>query len=68
MHLWFEGRKKEIIIRDGINISPQEVEEAIYTHPAALEAGVIGMLDPLGAHGERVVAFVSLWRGLFRRW
>ncbi|HZW79378.1 MAG TPA: AMP-binding protein, partial [Candidatus Deferrimicrobiaceae bacterium] len=27
-YLWFEGRKKEIIIRDGVNISPQEVEEA----------------------------------------
>jgi long-chain acyl-CoA synthetase len=29
-YLWFEGRKREIIIRDGVNISPQEVEEAIY--------------------------------------
>ncbi len=63
-YLWFEGRKKEIIVRDGINISPQEVEEAIYTHPAVLEVGVIGMPDPVGAHGERVVAFVSLRRGL----
>jgi acyl-coenzyme A synthetase/AMP-(fatty) acid ligase len=25
-YLWFEGRKKEIIIRDGVNSSPQEVE------------------------------------------
>jgi long-chain acyl-CoA synthetase len=63
-YLWFEGRKKEIIIRDGINISPQEVEEAIYNHPAVLEVGVIGMPDPLPVHGERVVAFVSLRRGL----
>ncbi len=31
-YLWFEGRKKEIIVRDGLNISPQEVEEAIYDH------------------------------------
>jgi acyl-CoA synthetase (AMP-forming)/AMP-acid ligase II len=22
LYLWFEGRKKEIIIRDGVNISP----------------------------------------------
>jgi acyl-coenzyme A synthetase/AMP-(fatty) acid ligase len=25
-YLWFEGRKKKIIIRDSVNISPQEVE------------------------------------------
>jgi long-chain acyl-CoA synthetase len=63
-YLWFEGRKKEIIIRDGVNISPQEVEEAIYNHPAVLEVAVIGLPDPVGAHGERVLAFVSLRDGL----
>ncbi len=59
---WFEGRVKEIIIRGGSNISPQEVEEALYHHPAVLEAGVIGMPDPV--HGERVIAFVALRDGL----
>lgn len=63
-YLWFEGRKKEIIIRDGVNISPQEVEEAIYNHPAVLEVAVIGVPDPVRAHGERVLAFVSLRDGL----
>jgi long-chain acyl-CoA synthetase len=63
-YLWFEGRKKEIIIRDGVNISPQEVEEAIYSHPAVLQVAVIGTPDPVGAHGERVLAFVSLKDGL----
>jgi len=29
-YFWFAGRKKEIIVRGGSNISPQEVEEAIY--------------------------------------
>src|SRR5262249_6168516 len=43
--LWFEGRRKELIVRCGSNISPQEVEEAIYRHPAILEAGVIGVPD-----------------------
>jgi long-chain acyl-CoA synthetase len=62
-YFWFEGRKKEIIIRDGVNISPQEVEEAIYKHPAVLEVAVIGMPDPVGAHGERVLAFVTLRDG-----
>jgi long-chain acyl-CoA synthetase len=63
-YLWFEGRKKEIIVRDGLNISPQEVEEAFYTHPAVLEVAVIGMPDPVEAHGEQVLAFVSLRDGL----
>lgn len=64
-YLWFEGRTKEIIVRDGINISPQEVEEAIYGHPAVHEVAVIGMPDSVRAHGEQIVAFVSLrdgWR------
>ena len=58
-YFWFEGRKKQIIVRDGFNISPQEVEEAIYTHPAVLEVGVIGMPDPVEARGQRVLAFVA---------
>jgi long-chain acyl-CoA synthetase len=57
-YFWFKGRKKEIIVRGGSNISPQEVEEALYLHPAVAEAGVIGMPDPL--YGERVIAFLSL--------
>jgi len=55
-YYWFRGRKKQIIIRAGSNISPQEVEEALYQHPAVLEAGVVGSPDPV--YGERVVAFV----------
>jgi long-chain acyl-CoA synthetase len=62
-YLWFEGRKKQIIVRDGFKISPQEVEEAIYTHPAVLEVGVIGMPDSVEARGERVLAFVALRDG-----
>jgi long-chain acyl-CoA synthetase len=60
-YYWFEGRVKQIIIRCGSNISPQEVEEALYHHPAVLEAGVIGMPDP--EVGEKVVAFVALREG-----
>ena len=55
-YFWFKGRKKQIIIRAGSNISPQEVEEALYQHPAVLEAGVVGASHPV--YGEQVVAFV----------
>lgn len=61
-YYWFRGRKKEIIIRAGSNISPQEVEEALYRHPAVREAGVVGQPDTV--YGEIVVAFVVLRDGL----
>ncbi|MGE3955612.1 MAG: class I adenylate-forming enzyme family protein [Vicinamibacterales bacterium] len=60
-YYWFRGRLKEIIIRGGSNISPQEVEEALYTHPDILEAGVIGL--PHDVWGEVVVAVVALREG-----
>ena len=63
-YFWFEGRKKEIIVREGFNISPQEVEEAIHGHPAVLEVAVIGLPDPVAARGERILAFVALREGL----
>jgi len=59
--LWFRGRAKQIIVRAGSNISPQEVEEALYQHPAVREAGVVGKPDPI--YGELVVAFVALREG-----
>jgi long-chain acyl-CoA synthetase len=57
-YLWFAGRRKEVIIRGGSNISPQEVEEALYQHPAVMEVGVIGLPDPI--YNEQVVACISL--------
>ncbi|HEX8379315.1 MAG TPA: AMP-dependent synthetase, partial [Allosphingosinicella sp.] len=36
-------RKKDIIIRGGENISCQEVEAAIYSHPAVSECSVFGV-------------------------
>lgn len=60
-YFWFRGRKKEIIVRGGSNVSPQEVEEVLYQHPAVFEAGVVGAPDRV--YGERVVAFVSARNG-----
>ena len=44
-YLFIVDRKKDIIIRGGENISAQEVEAAIYTHPAISEAAVFGVPD-----------------------
>jgi long-chain acyl-CoA synthetase len=53
---WFDGRKKEIIIRGGSNISPQEVEAVLYEHPAVAEVAVVGQPHPVW--GETVAAHV----------
>lgn len=60
-YLWFKGRKKQIIIRGGSNISPQEVEEAFYQYPDVLEAAAVGVPDKI--LGERVKAYVVLKPG-----
>ncbi len=39
-------RKKDMIIVSGYNVYPREVEEVLYTHPAVMEAAVIGVPDP----------------------
>jgi long-chain acyl-CoA synthetase len=56
--LWFMGRSKQIIIRAGSNIVPEEVEEILYQHPAVRLACVVGAPDE---HlGQRVEGFVEL--------
>jgi long-chain acyl-CoA synthetase len=60
-YLWFRGRKKQIIVHDGSNIAPQEVEEALLEHPAVLAAGAVGVHDLL--HGENVRAYVTVRAG-----
>ncbi len=44
-YLFIVDRKKDIIIRGGENISCQEVESALYAHPAVAEACVFGLPD-----------------------
>jgi acyl-CoA synthetase (AMP-forming)/AMP-acid ligase II len=44
-YLFIVDRKKDIIIRGGENISCQEVEAALYEHPAVAEACVFGLAD-----------------------
>jgi acetyl-CoA synthetase len=55
---WFVGRADDVIKSAGHLISPFEVESALMEHPAVVEAGVIGLPDPVA--GEVVKAFVSI--------
>jgi long-chain acyl-CoA synthetase len=63
-YLWFFGRKKQVIVHDGSNISPLEIESALDEHPAVAEAGVVGIHDTV--HGENVRAYVTLREGAER--
>ena len=56
-----KDRSKDIIISGGENISSLEVEEALYRHPAVMEAAVVAMPDE--RFGERPCAFVTLKEG-----
>jgi acyl-coenzyme A synthetase/AMP-(fatty) acid ligase len=57
----FCGRRKQIIVHDGSNIFPQEVEDALVEHPSVASAGVIGIHDLV--HGENVRAYIALVDG-----
>jgi long-chain acyl-CoA synthetase len=54
-------RKKDMIIVDGFNVYPSEVEAVLYTHPAVRLAAVIGIPDTY--HGETVRACVAFKPG-----
>ena len=57
-YLFLKGRSKDMIIRGGVNIYPQEIEATLTTHPAVLEAAVVGW--PSREFNEEVAAFVIL--------
>jgi long-chain acyl-CoA synthetase len=57
-YVFIVDRAKDMIISGGENIYSAQVEEAIYRHPAVLEAAVIGVPDD--EWGESVKAFVVL--------
>ncbi len=54
-------RKKDLIIRGGMNIYPREIEEVLYQHPAVREASVVGIPDRI--RGEEVKVYVSVKDG-----
>ena len=52
------GRIKDLIIRGGVNISPVEIENVLFSHPKVSNVAVVGAPDP--RLGERACAFVVL--------
>jgi long-chain acyl-CoA synthetase len=55
-YLFITGRAKDMIIRGGVNIYPNEVEAVLVTHQAVSDAAVIGVSSE--QFGEEVAAFV----------
>jgi fatty-acyl-CoA synthase len=55
------GRLKDVIVRDGIEIHPVEIEEVLYALPEVSEVQVFGVPDP--EKGQEVVAWMKLKKG-----
>ena len=55
-YAFLTGRKKDLIIRGGVNIAPAEITTILCEHPGVLEAATIGVPDRI--YGEAVACFV----------
>ena len=55
-HLTVTGRIKDLIIRNGENIAPKEIEDLLLAHPAIAEIAIVGLPDP--RTGERACAVI----------
>jgi long-chain acyl-CoA synthetase len=60
-YFFIVDRKKDMIIRNGFNVYPREIEELLYEHPDVREAAVVGI--PHDEFGEEIGAAVSLKDG-----
>jgi long-chain acyl-CoA synthetase len=56
-YYYITDRKKDMVLVNGINVYPREIEEVLYQFPGVKEAAVIGRPDP--RKGEQPIAFVA---------
>lgn len=56
--LYITGRKKDLIIRGGVNVSPAAIENVLHTHPAVVECAVVGISHAV--YGEDIAAVVRI--------
>ena len=61
-YYYITDRKKDMILVNGINVYPREIEEVLYQFTGVKEAAVIGVPDP--RKGEQPVAFVAPAEGV----
>ena len=56
-YYFITDRKKDMLLVNGINVYPREIEEILYQFPGVKEAAVVGKADP--RRGEQPIAFVA---------
>jgi long-chain acyl-CoA synthetase len=61
-YYYITDRKKDMLLVNGINVYPREIEEVLYQFPGVKEAAVIGKPD--ARKGEQPVAFVAATDGV----
>jgi fatty-acyl-CoA synthase len=60
-YYYLESRKHDMVISGGVNIYPREIEDHLLTHPAIVDAAVVGVPDP--EWGESLRAFLVVRPG-----
>jgi long-chain acyl-CoA synthetase len=60
-YYFITDRKKDMLLVNGINVYPREIEEVIYQFPGVKEAAVVGVPD--ARKGEQPLAFVVATEG-----
>ena len=60
-YIYITDRKKDMLLVNGINVYPREIEEILYQYPGVKEAAVIGVPD--SRKGEQALAFVAANEG-----
>jgi O-succinylbenzoate-CoA ligase len=58
-YIYLTGREDDMIIRGGENISPEEVEQVLHSHPKVEEAAVIAVSDPEWGQEPRAVVVLK---------
>ncbi len=61
-YLYLTGRRKDLIIKGGVNIAPLEVTSVLLSHPAVAEAVTVGVTDPV--YGEAIGCVVVARAGV----
>jgi long-chain acyl-CoA synthetase len=61
-YFYITDRKKDMLLVNGINVYPRQIEEVLYAFPGVKEAAVIGVPD--ARRGEQPLAFVAAQDGI----
>jgi long-chain acyl-CoA synthetase len=56
-YLYITDRVSDMVLLDGVNVYPREIEDVLYRHPAVVDCAVFGVPDE--RHGEVLVAVVE---------